>query len=136
MDQRISYCYQSIVESGVEDTASSYLTYSNESPIFHGATAKFPIAAGPTLQKSGPTLTKSLNHLLEVAYNWHNIGVFLGVPNYELKCIENDYKKSKDCLREMLTEWLKQPNPTWKQLAEAVEKFDPTVAEKILAEQQ
>lgn len=83
-----------------------------------------------------PTHGKSFKLTLKVAYEWQSIGVLLDVPNCELKCIEKDYKKSKDCLREMLSKWLKQPNPTWTQLAEAVESFDPNIAEEILAEQQ
>lgn len=36
-------------------------------------------------------------------------------------------------LREMLVEWLKQvkPPPTWTQLADAVEPFDPAKAEHL-----
>ena len=88
------------------------------------------------IHKPMPALHMCFKLSLDIAYEWQNIGVFLDVPDPSLKRIEADYRRSNDCLREMLREWLKQPNPTWKQLAEAVKRFNPNIAEKILAEQQ
>ena len=76
--------------------------------------------------------------LPEEAHNWKNIGVLLEILYGVLDCIEADYRgKSRDCLREMLREWIKRtPDRLWTQLAEAVEVINPIVAEKIRALQQ
>ena len=86
--------------------------------------------------KPPPELWKCFELMLKVGHKWQNIGVLLGVEYSNLKRIEADYMCCDDCLREMLMEWLNKPDPTWKQLAEAVKKFHPNIAEKILAEQQ
>ena len=83
-----------------------------------------------------PELSTSLKLTWEVADNWHNIGALLKIPNSDLKCIKKDYGQCRECLREMLSVWLNQPHPTWKQLAEAVELSNPDTAKRILAEQQ
>lgn len=66
-----------------------------------------------------------------------NIGVFLDIENDHLKCIQRENNGNcRDCLREMLDEWLKQPHPTWSQLTEAVKVLNSNVAEKIQALQR
>ena len=114
-------------ESGVAVTASCDLAYNKNLPIIHGTMMNLVQA---------PTIYKCFKLTLEEAAKWQNIGVLLKVPDCELKCIEKDYKMCKECLREMLREWLKQSNPTWTQLAEAVKEFNPKLAEKIRAQQQ
>ena len=72
--------------------------------------------------------------LIPIAHDWQNIGVLLGIDHNSLKNIEYDYDNTpRDCLREMLAEWLKRviPHPTWESLAEAIELTDQTIAQKI-----
>lgn len=76
-----------------------------------------------------------LKFLLPEAKNWHNIGIMLDIPEPTLERIEADYHD--DCqqsLREMIKSWLKQvdPTPTWKDLADAVHEFNPSLAKKIM----
>ena len=76
-----------------------------------------------------------LKFLLPIAADWQNIGVFLQLPDSDLKQIESDYSgRCRDCVREMIRKWLKQvnPEPSWKRLAEAVEIIDSAIAEKIV----
>ena len=75
-----------------------------------------------------------LKLLLPIAADWQNIGVFLNISDSDLKQIESDYSgRCRDCVREMIRRWLKQvnPAPSWKNLAEAVEEIDPSIAERI-----
>lgn len=76
-----------------------------------------------------------LKFLYPIAADWQNIGVFLNLPDSDLIQIESDYPgKCRDCAREMIRKWLKQvnPAPSWKNLAEAVEIVDPSIAERIV----
>ena len=76
-----------------------------------------------------------LKFLYPIAADWQNIGVFLNLPDSDLIQIESDYPgKCRDCVREMIRKWLKQvnPAPSWKNLAEAVEIVDPSIAERIV----
>ena len=80
-----------------------------------------------------------LKFLLPIAADWQNIGVFLQISDSDLKQIESDYSGCcRDCVREMIRKWLKQvnPAPSWKNLAEAVEVVDPSIAERILKQLQ
>ena len=72
---------------------------------------------------------------MRTSRNWHNIGVMLGLNSGLLGNIDDKYRGNPDdCLREMLSLWLKQvnPPPTRKALAEAVEVYDPMLAKQIL----
>ncbi|MCG8624677.1 MAG: death domain-containing protein [Proteobacteria bacterium] len=77
-----------------------------------------------------------LKFLLPVAKHWHNIGILLGIdPDLTLEQIEADYPDDcQQCVREMIKSWLKQvdPPPSWKDLAEAVREFNPSLAKKIV----
>ena len=76
-----------------------------------------------------------LKFLLPEAKNWHNIGVLLGLSESTLEQIECDYPgRCQDCVREMIKSWLKQmePQPTWKDLAEAVGVVNPSLSKKIV----
>ena len=69
--------------------------------------------------------------LLPLASEWQNIGTFLEIPPGKLKTIKSDNpNKVKDCLREMLTEWLDttDPHPTWENLAKAIHPFSKNIA--------
>ena len=80
-----------------------------------------------------PEISSALKLLLPIASKWQNIGVLLGVPIEIVDAIKYENRHSYSmCLIEMLTYWLKQvdPPPTWKDLIEAIELFDPYVAHK------
>ena len=61
------------------------------------------------------------NELHDVRTKWLDIGVELKVKIATLKSIEAKYNDPKDCLREVITEWLKaDDHPTWKSLVDAL----------------
>ena len=69
------------------------------------------------------------------AFCGHKIpAMWRSLEDSDLKQIELDYSgRCRDCVREMVRKWLKQvnPEPSWKNLAEAVEIVDPSIAERI-----
>ena len=77
-------------------------------------------------------LPKAFKLLLPLASEWENIGLCLGLCDFE-DSIKAKAKTPPSCLREMLKLWLNRvdPPPTWKELAEAVEPFDGDIATKI-----
>ena len=81
-----------------------------------------------------PKLRDIFEKLLPLAAHWNNIGVLLGVKNHILQEIKRNERQSQDCLREMLSEWLKidNPPPTWDNLASAVKPFNPAKAQEII----
>ena len=88
--------------------------------------------AGNTLSPND--LSTALRLLQPVAAEWQNIGCLLEIPPGTLDSIRYDEQgKSSNCLRRMLSVWLVQtdPAPTWKSLAEAVDTYNPAVAEEI-----
>ena len=62
------------------------------------------------------------NEIHDARTKWYDIGIELKVDVSTLKNIESTYTDSKDCLREVLTGWLKavDPKPTWKALVDAL----------------
>ena len=80
-----------------------------------------------------PKLKDVFHKLLPLATNWKNIGALLGISNDKLQAIRCDEQHIHDCLREMISEWLKttDPQPTWNNLADAVKPFDPSKAKEI-----
>ena len=75
----------------------------------------------------------AFRQLLPLAAHWRNIGALLGVSNDILRVIRQNERESDDCLREMLSVWLKNTNPlpTWEILAGAVEHYDPSKAQEM-----
>ena len=75
----------------------------------------------------------AFRELHPIAAEWEIIGLLLEIPHHVLKAIEIDIKDIHDCLQAMLVQWLKQsdPPPTWKNLADAVEEINESIAEKI-----
>lgn len=75
------------------------------------------------MQISIPTLQEAFKVLLPIAYEWTNIGIILGIPHGQVEVIQQENRRVNDCLRKMLNKWLSQtsPQPSWKDLAEAVE---------------
>ena len=70
--------------------------------------------------------------LYPLATKWTDIGTLLGVGE-SIDRISREKKRIHDCLREMLSEWLKQidPTPTWKELIDALEIVDKSKAKEI-----
>ena len=85
------------------------------------------------LSDDQPQLKDAFRMLLPLAAHWRNIGVLLGIKNDDLHIVNRNYTKEDDCLREMLSLWLKvkNPLPTWSTLADAVEQYDPAKAQEI-----
>ena len=73
------------------------------------------------------------NEIHAARAKWYDIGIELKVDVSTLKSIESMYNNSKDCLREVITEWLKavHPKPTWRSLVDALQR--PVVDELKLA---
>ena len=78
-------------------------------------------------------LSVLFGELIELASEWENIGVLLGINTGTLNSIKSDEKSAVSCLRKMLETWLKQVNsqPTLNALCKAVEKFDPRYAQQL-----
>ena len=84
------------------------------------------------MPSSEPTLPNVLRELIDQDSEWQNIGVLLNIPSARLKLIKNYYNRTRDCLREMILEWLKMnPPPTWQQLVEAMAPINQKTAESI-----
>ena len=71
-----------------------------------------------TDQNSQELTTSDLDHILitliPVAAKCHNFGLFLGVPDTQIKIIEHNYSKGEDQLREIIVTRLNQESPlTW-----------------------
>ena len=66
--------------------------------------------------------------LLDLASHWKTIGTLLGLKSDLLDKIRSDEGNTHDRLQKVLSEWLKQvdPPPTWKDIADAVERVDAT----------
>ena len=80
-------------------------------------------------------LHKVLKELISAHNKWYNLGLALGLPSSTLDSIKAQYDSTKDCLREMLKEWLKRTNPipSWRATVEGLR--DVTVEENQLAEE-
>jgi hypothetical protein len=72
---------------------------------------------------------------INIATKWQSIGTLLSIPEPTLNTIErgNGTSGPDSCLRVMLNGWLKRTNPppSWSELVDAVEPFDPSKAEEI-----
>ena len=73
------------------------------------------------------------NEIHDARTKWFDIGTELKLDVFTLKAIESKYSDPKDCLREVITEWLKavDPKPTWRNLVRALQR--PDVNESKLA---
>ena len=73
--------------------------------------------------------------LVSEASKWELIGVLLGIDDGTLKTIEANNSDSNKRLLEMVRIWLNttDPPPTWKDLADTVEKLgNPKLSKEIL----
>lgn len=90
--------------------------------------------AAPASSDEPPKLAKAFRLLMPLSEHWKNIGVLLELKDGDLGKIGNKCRDvPDDCLREMISLWLKQvnPRPTKSALVEAVEAYDPSLAVKI-----
>ena len=80
-----------------------------------------------------PNLADAFRQLLPISKEWKNIGALLTFSSDDLGRLEHDEPDTNSCLRAMLSEWLKQvnPSPTWTQLVHAVEPLDPSKAKEL-----
>ena len=71
--------------------------------------------------------------LLPLASRWKTIGALLGAQDGDLDRIKHDEQEAEDCLRKLISWWLKQVDvsPTWKALADVLETLDPQIASKL-----
>ena len=77
-----------------------------------------------------------LRILRPVSSQWINIGVMLSLNHGCLTAIETRNRGVPDnCLRDMLKEWLQRvnPPPTKSALVDAVEMYNPSLADEISA---
>ena len=77
-------------------------------------------------------LPKAFKLLLPLSSEWQNIGLSLGLIDFE-DSVMALAQTAPSCLRETLKLWLNRvdPPPTLKELAEAVEPLDSDIAAKI-----
>ena len=54
-----------------------------------------------------PKLSEAFKALLPLASQWENIGILLGISSTVLNTIHVDVHSAENCLREMLSYWLK-----------------------------
>lgn len=82
---------------------------------------------------SRPKLKDTFKELFPLATDWKIIGGLLGLEKHVLNKIKAEEEGVRNCLYEMLSEWLKQvhPPPTWAALADAVEIVDECKANEI-----
>ena len=75
----------------------------------------------PTAQKS-IKLKDVYEDIVGISHKWYDLGLQLEVEEGTLKTIKSDNPgNSQDCLREMLSTWLKiDPRPTWHALCAAL----------------
>ena len=73
------------------------------------------------------------NAIYDARPKWYDIGIGLHIDVSTLKTIETKYSNTKDCLCEVITEWLKavDPKPTWRALVGVLRT--PVVDEQQLA---
>ncbi len=76
-----------------------------------------------------------LTELLPASVSWYNIGLALDMDPGTLDAMKvGTYKDPRDCLRDMLKEWLStSPDPSWEGLIAALRH--PVVGKETLARQ-
>ena len=78
-------------------------------------------------------LKKIQRTVWEARTQWYNLGLELDITPDTLDAIKQDNaNKTEDCFRAMLTKWLREHQPTWSVLAEALRS--PSVGRSDLAE--
>ncbi len=129
---------QLLLDHGAGDKHGSHDSAAS-GPSEHDKPVKLPQRTDSEIRQEQPpssslTLPNAFRELLPLASEWQNIGTLLEIPPGTLEDIKsNNPHRVKDCLREMLTEWLKttDPHPTWENLAEAIHPFNQIKAMEI-----
>ena len=95
----------------------------------------------PELPENVPSLSISdltwlHKTLIPIEHSWKDIGYSLYVEAQTLTTIENEYQNAKQCLCEMLREYLQQrmSPPSWKVLVGAVVEENYLIAKSIIEE--
>ena len=80
-------------------------------------------------------ISGAFRETINIAAEWKNIGTLLNIPQSTLNTIDHDEGRNgaNSCLRVMLAMWLQRtdPPPSWAELADAVEPFNPSKAKEI-----
>ena len=81
-------------------------------------------------------LKNAFKKLLPLAHKWESIATFLNVPKSVQNKIKIEEKAVDDCLREVLAHRIDQMDTllTWSELADAVDPFDKSLANKLRTE--
>ena len=74
-----------------------------------------------------------LSSALKTISDWYRLGLFLGLPKYDLNNIEKDYQDSKRRMLEMVDRWLRStPTASWEDVVNALQQMgENRVAENI-----
>ena len=69
---------------------------------------------------------KNVTRVLVPVTDWHNLGLQLGVPDYKLKQIQDNYPRDDSrCKTEMLSYWFNNAEEwSWDVIADALETID------------
>ena len=80
-----------------------------------------------------PKLKDVFRLLYSHAGHWKAIATLLGINEHVLESIDKEEKGIHDCLRRMLSAWLKElsPPPMWKDLIDATETIDIVKAQEL-----
>ncbi len=79
-------------------------------------------------------LVTVLTELREVSADWHDIGLALRMLSGTLDSMRAPYKGPRDCMKDMLKEWLNaSDDPSWEGLVAALRS--PIVRKEALARQ-
>ena len=80
-----------------------------------------------------PELKDVFKKLLPLAHEWKSIGILVRVKHNILENIKREEHGVRDCLSNMLSEWLKmvEPSPTWEEIVDAVKQVDASAAKEI-----
>ena len=93
---------------------------------------KYPKQADPLYTTL--TFPSAYKLILSLAKDWKHLGVLLLGDDTEqmLNEIEHKHENDSECLRAMLLTWLKDVAcPSWQMLADAIDNFDQSIAQKI-----
>ena len=67
-----------------------------------------------------------MTNVLTAVNNWYNLGLQLGIPDYQLNSMEKNHPKNNvRCKSEMLSYWFRNAEElSWDVIANALEKID------------
>ena len=72
---------------------------------------------------------------LEYVWRWYPLGIQLGVPDPDLKMIENDYKRTEDKKLHSLSKWVDiDEQPSWSKVVRALVAINERHVARTIAE--